>query len=322
MGPDPVSALSFRPLAFRTARVCLFPWRKASCANRDERKALGFMRTRFVLRPRLHFSAALLGALLHSHATAGSFADQVLAYDPGANAVPGFADPLAILGSATRFTGVQYGFPSVVSPFSPAFDPGQIVSVGFGGSLTLHMADTIRDDASHALGLDFIVFGNAGFIDIDYPNGSVGDAPGFFGSQSPVLVEASIDGHSWSQVAIQTLDLWPTLGYRNSGPFDSLPGSIHTSFHTAIDPSLTLADVAGMSYAELVGFYGRSGGGIGLDLSSAGLAEANFLRFTHVGTENQTFQIDAVATVPAPAVIPFFALFGLHAARRARAARA
>lgn len=267
-------------------------------------------------------SATLTACFISTNARAGGFADQVVAYDAGSNPIPGYTDPAAALGSPDRFTGVSAGFPNVVSPFSPAYDPWQIASVGFGGSLTLHMADTIRDDAAHAFGLDFIVFGNAGFIDIDYPNGSVGNTPGFFGSQSPVLVEASLDGHAWSQVATQTLDLWPTLGYADSGPFDTTPGNVTTSFHTAIDPSLTLADVAGMSYAELVGFYGRSGGGIGFDLSSAGLVEANYLRFTHVGAENQTFQIDAVATVPAPAVIPFIALYGLHAARRARAARA
>lgn len=270
---------------------------------------------------RLYFGL-LVSLALTGPSAAGPFVDSVVAYDRGVNPVPGFTDPWAVIGSPTRFTGVQYGFPSVVSPFSPAFDPGQIVSVGFGGSLTVHLGEVIRDDASHAFGIDFIVFGNAGFIDIDYPNGSVGNSPAFFGDEAPVLVEASVDGSLWEQVAIQVLDLWPTLGYCDSGPFDSAPGSVKTSFLTAMDPTLALADIAGMSYAELVGAYGRSGGGIGFDLSSAGLAEAQYLRFTHAGTENQSFQIDAVAAVPSPAVIPFLGLAGFWRTRRARAAGA
>lgn len=261
--------------------------------------------------------------MLAPSAAGGPFADAVVHYHAGSDAIPGFTDPDAVLGSPTRFTGVQYGFPSVVSPFSPAFDPGEIVSVGFGGSLTLRMGRTIRDDASHRFGLDFIVFGNAGFIDVEYPNGAVGDGPAFFGQQAPVLVEASMDGHSWSTVAVHTLDLWPTLGYRDASPFDGAPGSVLTSFTRAMDPSLTLGDVAGMSYAELVGAYGRSGGGIGFDLSSAGLVEANYLRFTHAGSANQTFQIDAVAAVPSPASVPLLlGITGLWRTRRNRAAGA
>ncbi len=264
-----------------------------------------------------------VAGMLSASAAGGPFADAVVDYDAGANPIPGYTDPDAVMGSPTRFTGVQFGFPSVVSPFSPAFDPGEVVSVGFGGSLTLRMGQSIRDDAAHRFGLDFIVFGNAGFIDVDFPNGSVGDVPAFFGRQAPVLVEASVDGDTWSQVATQVLDLWPTLGYRDAGAFDGAPGKVLTSFTTAMDPSLTLADVAGMSYADLVGAYGRSGGGIGFDLSSAGLVEANYLRFTHVGSADQTFQIDAVAAVPSPACLPLLlGITGTWRTRRNRAAGA
>lgn len=263
-----------------------------------------------------------IGLGLVGSAAAGPFVDSVLTYDPGSNAAVGYTDPAAVIGAPARFTGVQFGFPSVVSPFSPPFDSDQIISVGFGGSITVHLGQTIRDDAAHAFGIDFIVFGNAGFIDMDYPNGSVGPAPAFFGSQAPVIVEASQDGQTWAQVAVQTLDLWPTLGYRDSGPFDIVPGLVKTSFFTPMDPMLTLADIAGMSYTELVGAYGRSGGGIGFDLSSAGLTEAQYLRFTHAGSETQRFQIDAITVVPAPGVIGVLAFAGLMPTRRTRIARA
>ncbi|RMH11617.1 MAG: hypothetical protein D6695_08785, partial [Planctomycetota bacterium] len=109
-------------------------------------------------------------------ATAGPFAASVVSYDPGSNAAPGYTDPTAALGSPARLTGIPAGFPSVVSPFSPPFDTDQIVSIGFGGSLTLELGQTAYDDASHPFGIDFIVFGNAGFIDTGFPNGLVGDS--------------------------------------------------------------------------------------------------------------------------------------------------
>lgn len=263
------------------------------------------------------------GAALSGSAAGGPFGDAVIHYDAGVNPIAGYTDPGAVIGSPARFTGVQYGFPSVVSPFSPAFDPGEIVSVGFGGSLTLRMGRTIRDETAHRFGIDFIVFGNAGFIDVEYPQGSVGDGPAFFGQQAPVFVEVSVDGSAWSPVAVRALDLWPTLGYRDAGPFDGVAGSTRTSFTRAMDPSLALGDVAGMSYAELVGVYGRSGGGIGFDLASSGLSEANYVRFTHAGSADQTFQIDAVAAVPSPAGVPLLlGVAGVWRTRRRRAAGA
>ncbi len=233
-------------------------------------------------------------------ASAGHWASAVIDYEPGADPVFGYTDPNAALGAASRVSGASFGFPSVVSPFSPPFETDQIVSVGHGGSLTLRMGRTVRDRASHAFGIDFIVFANAGFIDVGYPAGLVGDAPALFGAGPSVLVEVSNDNVRWFSVATRRLDLFPTLGYLDSGPFDASPGSIESDFRAAMDPSLSLADVAGRSYAELVALYGRSGGGIGFDLASSGLSAARFVRFTHGGDSFEPFEIDAVSVVPAP----------------------
>jgi hypothetical protein len=259
-------------------------------------------------------------AALACGALAGNpFAAEVVGYDAGVGAAPGFTDASTALGSATRFTGEALGFPSVVSPFSPPFGVDEIVSIGFGGSLTLRFDMPIVDAAANPFGVDFIVFGNAGFIDTNFPNGSVGSNPSMFGVGAAVFVEASMDGSTWFDVQTRQLDLMPTLGYLDSGPFDSVPGSVETNFRVATDPTVGLSDLAGLSYTELVDLYGRSGGGIGFDLSSSGLSEASYIRLSHAGLSGETFEIDAVSIVPAPATLSLVFFGCLSAARRRRA---
>ncbi len=247
------------------------------------------------------------------------FAAEVVGYDAGVGAAPGYTDASTALGSATRFTGEALGFPSVVSPFSPPFGGDEIVSVGFGGSLTLRFDTPIVDSGANPFGVDFIVFGNSGFIDTSFPSGSVGANPGMFGVGALVRVEASADGVSWFDVETRQLDLMPTLGYLDSGPFDSVPGSVETNFRVAMDPMVGLSDLAGLSYTELVDLYGLSGGGIGFDLSSSGLSAASFIRLVHAGAIGETFEIDAVSIVPAPATLSLVFFGCLNAARRRRA---
>ncbi len=267
-------------------------------------------------RGRLVFAVVL--SSVASIGGAGPFASEVVHYDAGAGANPEFQNAAVALGSASRFTGELTPFPGVVSPFSPAFGVDEIVSVGAGGSLTLRFDTVIRDAATNPFGIDFIVFGNAGFIDGDFPNGSVGPSPAMFGVGSAVRVEASADGATWSDVAIRNLDLFPTLGYQDAMPFDGVPGSVRTDFRQAMDPSLGLDDIAGLSYAGLVGLYGGSGGGIGFDLAGSGVTEAQFIRLSHAGLDGETFEIDAVSVVPAPGSIAVSLVVCFGAFRRHR----
>ena len=254
-----------------------------------------------------------------SVAVAGDpFAVDVVDYVAGSGTIPDFNDASAALGSATRYTGELTPFPGVVSPFNPAFGEDEIVSVGFGGSLTLRFDTVIRDSASNAFGIDFIVFGNAGFIDTNFPGGEVGSSPAMFGVGAEVRVEASADGTEWFDVQTRHLDLFPTLGYRDSSPFDEAAGSDLTDFRTAMDPSLGLDDLAGLDYAGLVDVYGQSGGGVGFDLAGSGLAEASFIRLSYSGAEGETFEIDAVSVVPGPGSSAFTLAALLGATRRRR----
>jgi len=250
----------------------------------------------------------VLAAGLASGVQSDPWADQVIGYEPGAGPVPGFDDPQAALGSPERFTGEGSGFPGVVSPFNPPFDTNEIVSIGEGGHLTLAFDEPIRDRPGNRFGVDLIVFGNGGFIDTDFPAGRVGSPPGTFGFDS-IDVEVSADGDTFVPLGSFTEGLFPTLGFADSGAFDSVPGSLPTDFTRPVDPSLTLDDFAGRSLPEIVSLYDGSGGGTPIDISGSGLSEVSFMRISvaddgDAGTALNA-EIDAIATVPAPGVTAF-----------------
>lgn len=259
-------------------------------------------------------------------ALASPFAVEVISYDEGSNAATGFTDSSTALGSAERFTG-EGVFPSGVTPFNPAFGSDEIVSIGSGGQLTLRMGTAITDDASHAFGVDLIVFGNAGFIDQSFfdtdpgndGTGVLGSDPQLFGGGGIAEVYVSADGVDWRLASTTAIDLFPTLGYQDYDvTTPASPGSVPTDFQRAMDPSIGLADLAGLTYAELLGVYGSSGGGVGIDISATGLGSAEFVRF--VNSDSTAFEIDAVAAVPTPGAVGVLAFgAGLMWPRRRKA---
>ena len=257
-------------------------------------------------------------------ALASPFATSVESYDPGSNATFGYTDPSTAIGSPERFTG-EGVFPSGVTPFNPAFGSDEIVSVGAGGHLALGFDRAITNSASNAFGIDFIVFSNAGFLDASYSDsddtndgsGLTGANPFLFGAGGAATIQVSVDGSNWISVTTTTLDLFPTLGYQDydvSTPF--APGSIETDFTQAIDPSITLGDLANLTYDELRAIYGSSGGGIGIDIDSTGLESVNYVRF--LNESDTAFEIDAVSVVPAPSALTLLSITVLGATRRRR----
>lgn len=264
-------------------------------------------------------------ALACAGAAASPFASQVVDYDAGSNAAGGYTNAAAALGSPERFTG-EGVFPSGVTPFNPAFGADEIVSVGSGGSLTLRFDTAITNNAGHLYGVDMIVFGNAGFIDQSWTDadpsndgsGALGANPAMFGAGGAAEVWVSADGSDWRLAAVTTLALFPTLGFRDYlDPTPGAPGSDPTDFTRPMDPTITLADLAGMGYTDLLALYGESGGGVGIDISGTGLASASFVQFRNTGSA--AFEIDAVAAVPAPAGVVSLALGAGLLARRRRA---
>jgi hypothetical protein len=221
------------------------------------------------------------------------FADSVEDYDPGPSPTAGFTNPLVTLGSPERFTGEEV-FPSVVSPFSPAFLPEEIVSISPGGHLTLAFDEPVTNDPNNLFGIDLIIFNNAGFIDGAFPSGIVS---GIFGDDGG-MIEVSADSKVWHTIPSVIADgLMPTLGYLDSGPYDDTPGTILSDFTRPVDPTLTLSHLLNLDMNGLRTFYRGSGGGAGVDIELVGLQSISFVRISLPPSATDNMEIDAVSDV-------------------------
>ena len=265
-------------------------------------------------------------AALASGASASPFATSVESYDAGSNPASGFNDAATALGSPERFTGEGTSFPAGVTPFSPAFGSDELVSIGAGGHLSLGFERAITDAPGHAFGVDFIVFSNAGFADASFTDadpdndgiGLTGDNPFVFGAGGAATIQVSQNGTDWVTAETTTLDLFPTLGYRDvTDATPAAPGSVPTDFTRALDPTLTLSDFANLDFAQISALYGASGGGVGIDIASTGLDSASFVRFRNESAS--AFEIDAVSVVPAPGAFACVTIALAGATRRRRA---
>ena len=263
-------------------------------------------------------AAALATSLAtQTFATPGDdpFADGIVEFDDGIGGASGFDDASTVLGTPERFTGEGI-FPSVVSPFSPAFGLDELVSIGDGGFITVQFNTPVTDDANNPFGIDLLVFGNAGFIDSSFPNGVVG---GLFGNDGGT-VQVSSDGINFVEVPNVAADgMFPTFGYLDAGPYDDSPGNVLSDFTRPVDPSLTIDDFMGLSHAEVVDLYAGSGGGAGIDLATVGLSEISFVRVSYSGSEN--IEIEAfsdVSPIPSPGGLVLIGLVALVNRRRQR----
>jgi hypothetical protein len=244
-----------------------------------------------MLQSTLSFLALVLScAVSTAQGGADPFADTVVQYVQGTGAAPGYTTAASVLGSPERFTGEGI-FPGVVSAFNPPYGTNEIVSIGAGGHLTIQFDTPVENHVNNLYGVDLIIFGNASFVDANFPNGVVG---GVFGNEGGA-VEVSADGLMWHRVSgAQADSLMPTIGYLDSGPFDSAPGSQPTDFSRPVDPALTLADFMGLVNEQVLEKYRGSGGGVGIDIGSTGLSQISFVRISNpVGSPN--IEIDALA---------------------------
>src|SRR5690349_20989451 len=112
------------------------------------------------MKARLLALAAASFFLTSTLCHAGPFADAVVSYQPGTGFAPRFTNPRTALGEPSRINP----FGETTDPFDPPYGTNQIVSIGAGGHLVVQFHEPIRNDPHNIQGLDFIVFGNAGFI--------------------------------------------------------------------------------------------------------------------------------------------------------------
>lgn len=245
--------------------------------------------------------AALVAAWSAANSVrAAGFAAEVISYSAGTTPTSGFTNSAAALGSPERFTG-EGVFPSVVSPFSPPYLDTELVSIGENGHLTLRLSN-------YALplpgGPEIGVFTNVGIADEAFPNGQAGSPPFIFGGGS-ASVEVSEDGVFWVPLGESLFDV-PTNGNQDVGPFSETPGTVLSDFSQPFTGNLS--SFAGLTYAsasefDILDLLAGSGGGTWLDISSSGLSQVGYIRFSVADDgdifQGQNFELDAVSLADA-----------------------
>jgi hypothetical protein len=255
---------------------------------------------------------------LVSQSAASPYADTVVSYTPGITAQAGLDNPASALGAPSSVTVDPVWGNSPVDPFSPPYLASQIVSVGEGGSLTVRFNVPVGNHPANPSGLDFIIFGNAGFVitNGDYTGGGITDGALFGSNPGESRIWVSADNLTYYELnpafAPAVDNLFPTEG---SG-----------DFLTPVNPALTSGDFAGQGLAGIRNLYGGSAGGAGYDLDwardtvgqSVGLTEVSYIR---IDVLSGHAEIDALASVPEPATWGLLLAGGFLLALHRRRAR-
>lgn len=247
---------------------------------------------------------------------AAGFANRVIEYKPGTGFATEFGSGLgytninAVLGEPSRSTPGQFGGP--VDPFNPPYLRDQILSIGTGGSLTVQFDSPILNLPGNPFGLDFLIFGNSGFVitNGNFAGGGITDGTLFAANSGATRVSVSADN-----LRYMTLDPAVAPIVDNLFPTDGLG-----DFRQPVNPRLRNADFAGLGLEGIRSLYAGSGGGTGFDLSWAldesgrrvGIDSANYLR---IEVLTGVSEIDGFAAVPEPSQCLLFAFGALFAWR-------
>lgn len=264
---------------------------------------------------------ALASVMSLTQATNAQFASSVVSYNSGVGFQAGYTDANRSLGEPSRVTPGFFGGP--VDPFNSPYLPSQLVSIGTGGSLTVQFASPILNNPGNAFGLDFSIFGNAGFVLTnaydDYFNiiGTPRTSGLLYGADAiSTRVSVSSDG-------INYFTLNPTLAPTVDALF---PTDGLGDFGLMVNPALTAADFAGLDLAGIRALYNGAGGGRGYDISWAqnGLGQSVLLgsvEFVRIEVLAGNAEIDGLVAVPEPTTLSlaFLGLGTLIVSRRNRA---
>jgi hypothetical protein len=235
------------------------------------------------------FGLMLLVALSANMAHA-QFANQVISYDAGSTPAPGgYTNSSVALGSPQRIAGESSPWPSDVTVFNGPFANDEIVSIGEGGHLTLRLSNFVLPDPS---GPEIGVFENIFLIDGEF-DGVVDSPVSQFGGDS-AEVAVSEDGNSWVTLGTFLFDL-PAQGFTD---LSGTPSDFQQPFTGTLNSfaNLPLDHATDFDVFDLLA---GSGGGNWLDISSAGLSQVGYIRFSvaddlNAGT-SLNFELDAVS---------------------------
>lgn len=251
--------------------------------------------------------AAIAAAVSLGSATSwGGFANAVLSYQQGTGGSPGFTNTSSVLGEPSRVTPGQFGGP--VDPFNAPYLAEQLLSIGAGGSLTVQFQAPVLNSPANPFGIDFNIFGNAGFVIIngDYTGGGITDGSLYGANTGQTRVWVSEDNVTYYELS-------PSLAPIVDRYF---PTDGSADFFTPIDPQLISAAFSNRDMNGIRQLYAGSAGGAGFDLAWARdasgqpvtLAAASFVR---VEVLSGVAEIDGFAAVPEPAAVSLLALAGV-----------
>jgi hypothetical protein len=256
------------------------------------------------VRPFLTAASLSLAATLSASA---QFASQVIGFNPGT----GFATEFGT-GLGYTNTSAVLGQPSSSSPFGPV-DPfnsqsarAELLSIGTGGSLTVKLGQPAVNSAQNPFGLDFIIFGNTGFVitNGDYSGGGITDGSIYGQNNGSTRVSVSADGATF-----YVLDL--TLAPKVDGYY---PADGQGDFRKPVDPLLTPFSFSGLGLAGIRSLYDGSAGGTAFDLAWARdganqpviLNSAEYIRIEVLSGKSEIDGLSAVnpiTPVPEPSVL-------------------
>jgi hypothetical protein len=237
---------------------------------------------------------ACAGFVINSNA-ADNFAARVVSYDPGVGFAPGFTNKSVVLGEPSRVNP----YTEAVDPFNPPYGTNQVLSIGEGGSLVVKMDRPIFDTPRKPFGLDFIIFGNAGFIitnefDLNTFNwiGEPATDGSMFGTnEGNTLVSVSADGVIFVPLAPRLVPTVDTL----------FPTDATGSFDVPVNPELTAADFAGATLADMLNLYAGSAGGAGFNVGWAHWrgrwVRLPFVRYIRIDVLSGKAEIDGICAV-------------------------
>ncbi len=252
-------------------------------------------------------------AILSIPTAHAQFATRVEAYEPGVGYAVEFGtnlpytDSATALGAPSTVTPGDFGGP--VTPFAAPYLKEQLVSLGVGGSITVEFDTPIQNNPLNPFGLDLLIFGSAGFVDADWPNG-VADSTGSIFSQNLGTTRVYV-GNDPGNLFLLNPSLTPVV----DGMF---PTDGSGNFHLPVNPALDNAAFGNQSLAAVRALYGGSGGGTGFDLAWAvdgnnQSVTLDSIRFVRVDVLGGRSEIDAFSAVmvPEPSTIVLAGLGGV-----------
>ena len=251
--------------------------------------------------------------------TAG-FASQVVDYTAGT----GISSTYTNAGSALGKPGGNVGS-GTLNPFVSNFAGSELTGIGIGGQLTLSLPSFVGVGAAGMREIG--VFGNVSLVNSGTAGAPAAANPATeFGVRS-VLISVSADGTNFIPLnngALITSTL-PVNYYTNPDTtnINAAPPANPTFADFGKPFTGSLADFNGQTYAQTLTTLNGSAGGTWLDLSSTGLSQVGFIRFSEPatatanggifylnGVSSNSTLTTGVAVVPEPGALMLLTLGG------------